>query len=453
MSISFDKIPPQNIDLEQTTLSGCILFPEICNEVIDNLEPGDFYRSSHQKIYESILKLKSKKQPVDLVTIMTDLKDKGILSEVGGAAYLAEITDAPVQTDVEYATQKLREYSILRNTINLCAKTMQNCYENTNPMEIIDNFQRDSLQIDTKTTQETYSNMPKLVEEGEDRHEMLYKNKNLISGIPSGFKDIDSITCGFQCGDLIIIAARPGMGKSSLALNFSVNFGKAGYPNAIFSLEMGKGQLYDRMLAGESGINSTKFRSGYFTKDEWVIKNRHSSDLYDLPIFVEDSGCFKLRDITRKARRLKKIEGIKLLIIDYLQLAEGDTSKKKNYEVAGITKSLKILAKELNMPIILLSQLNRDCEKRPDKRPILSDLRDSGSIEQDADVVGFIYRHEEYVKKKYNQDGTKTDEFEKCEGEAEINIAKQRMGPTRRVKLTWIDKITSFRNYCKMEVF
>lgn len=443
----YTKIPPQNLELEEACLSGCLLYPEICNEITDILDPMDFYKSAHQKIYQAILDLRFKKQPVDLITVMTDLKDKGILDETGGATYLSALTDVPIPASTEYIIQKLREYTILRKTIILCADTMQKCYDSSDTLEIIDNFQKDSLQIDTKITKETYSNMKELVEEGEDRHEMLYKNKNLISGIQSGFKDIDSVTCGFQNGDLIIIAARPGMGKSSLATNFSVNMAKAEYPNAIFSLEMTKGQLYDRMLSGESGINSTKFRSGYFSSDEWIIKNKVSGDLYDLPIFIEDEGCFKLRDITRKARRLKKLEDVKILIVDYLQLAEGDTSKKKNYEIADITKSLKILAKELSIPIILLSQLNRNCEARPDKRPLLSDLRDSGSIEQDADVVMFLYRHEEYIKNKFNSDGSKTEDFEKWEGMAELNVAKQRMGPTRRIKLTWLDKITTFRDY------
>jgi len=440
------NLPPQNIEFEESVLSGCLLFPEICEQVLDILIDLDFYKTAHQEIFKAIQDLKFKGQPVDLVTVVEKLKHTGSLEKTGGASYLSRLTNQPIPTDTEYYCKQLKTSSLLRNTINLCQTTLQNCYQaNGNALEILDKFQNKSLSLELDKTS-TYKNMKELVIEGEDRHEIIFKQKKSITGVPTGFTDLDFITCGLQPSDLIILAARPSMGKSAIATNMSVNMAKMGFSNAFFSVEMARSQLYDRMLSGESGINSVKFRNGRFTREEWEIKTDASAKLYDLPIFIEDEDCFTFMDICRKARRLKKKENIKAIIIDYLQLIEGDSTKKKNYEIADMTKGFKRLGKELMIPVLLLCQLNRECEKRDDKRPMLSDLKDSGSIEQDADVVMFLYRHEIYIKKKYNEDKTPTKEFLDWRGKAELDVAKQRMGPCRRTDLVWLEKITTFHD-------
>lgn len=440
------RIPPQNLDFEQSILAGCLLYPEICEDTIDILIPGDFYKTSHQKIYQTILDLKFKKEPVDLVTVAEKLKSSKLLDEVGGATYLANMADCPIPTNTEYTTQKIKGYAALRKTIEICHNTIQNCFDNNDPEKTIDQFQQDSLKIDVKIKSESYTSMKQLVLEGEERHDLIDENKSNITGVPSGFKAIDAVTCGFQKGDLIIIAGRPSMGKSAFAKNICINMAKKKYSNILISLEMSKEQLYDTIISSESGINSVKFKNGYFTRDDNVKRAEIASKLYELNSFVIDKDCFRLLDICRIVRQAKKKENIKAVFIDYLQLIKGDVSKKKNYEIGDITRRLKQLAKETNLPIILLSQLNRKCEERNDKRPVLSDLRDSGSIEQDADIIMFLYRQEQYIKNQYHADGTKTNEMLNCEGKAEINIAKQRMGPIRRIYLTWLKKTVTFKD-------
>lgn len=439
--------PPNNLELEQSVLSACLIVSESLDDIADRLTPNDFYKTSHQKIYSVMLELKQKSETVDIALLVDKLKSLKQLDEIGGATYLAVLMDTPVAINIENTAKKIKQYAVLRNTIDLCYNTIKSCHEVSGDAdEIVDKFQTDTLRIDTGVSGDNYAGMKQLVLEGEDRHEIIYKNQTNISGIPSGFVDIDKVTCGFQPGDLIIIAARPSMGKSTFMKNMAVNMAKKETPNAIISLEMSKEQLYDSISSSESGVNLIKFRSGWFSQDDWRIKTEAASQLYELKMFIADKDCFRTLDICRITRRLKKKEDIKVVFIDYLQLIEGDTKKKKNYEVGEITRRFKQLAKELNITVVLLSQLNRDCEKRPNKRPILSDLRDSGSIEQDADVVMFPYRHEEYITNKYNEDKTMTPDMEKWHGKAEVNIAKQRMGPTRRINLTWLDKTVQFKD-------
>ena len=448
MDISSYKVPPQNLPYEESILAGCLLYSDICEETIDILVPDDFYKTAHQKIYKAILDLKFKKEPVDLLTVSEKLRSLNTLSDIGGVYYLAKLTEeCPVPTNTEHTIQKIRECAVLRKTIELCHNTIQNCFnlEDT-PEKTIDQFQTSALKIDVKVKAESHVSLKQLVLEGEARHELIYENHINITGAPSGFKDIDSVTCGFQEGNLIVLAARPSMGKTALMRSISINMAKQDYCNLVISLEMSKEQLYDTIISSESGINSVKFRNGYFSKEDWSKKADAAGKIYELNSFVIDKDCFTLSDICRISRRLKKKEDIKAIFIDYLQLIEGDQTKTKNYEIGETTRRLKILAKELSLPIILLSQLNRECEKRNDKRPILADLRDSGSIEQDSDIVMFLYRHEQYIYKKYHRDGSKTDEMLKWEGRAELNIAKQRLGPTRCINLVWENKIVTFRD-------
>lgn len=441
------NIPPQNIELEQSILSSCLIVSESLGDIADILTPNDFYRTSHQKIYSVMLELKRKSESIDIVLLADRLRILKQLDGIGGATYLAALMDTPIAINIERTAKKIKQYAVLRNAIELCHNTIKHCYEsNGDADEVVDKFQTDTLKIDTGVSGDNYADMKQLVLEGEDRHEIIYKNQTNISGIPSGFVNIDKVTCGFQPGDLIIIAARPSMGKSTLMKNMAVNMAKKEIPNAIISLEMSKEQLYDSISSSESGVNLIKFRSGWFSQNDWRIKIEAASQLYELKMFIADKDCFRALDICRIVRGLKKKENIKVVFIDYLQLIEGDTKKKKNYEVGEITRRFKQLAKELDLTVVLLSQLNRDCEKRPNKRPILSDLRDSGSIEQDADIVMFPYRHEEYITNKYNEDGSMTPDMIKWHGMAEVNIAKQRLGPTRRISLTWLGKTVQFKD-------
>ena len=448
MDISLHKVPPQVLEFEESILTGCLLYSDICDETIDILVPEDFYKTAHQKIYKAILDLKFKKEPVDLLTVSEKLRALNALSDVGGVTYLATLVETcPVPTSTEHTIQKIRECAVLRKTIELCNKTIQNCFNlNDTPEKTIDQFQTNALKIDVKVKTESHVSLKQLVLEGEARHELIYENHANITGVPSGFKDIDLVTCGFQGGNLIILAARPSHGKSSLMRGMSINMAKENYCNLVISLEMSKEQLYDTIISSESGINSVKFRNGYFSKEDWAKKADAASKIYELNSFVMDKDCFTLSDICHISRKLKKKEDIKAIFIDYLQLIEGDQTKTKNYEIGEISRRLKILAKELDLPIIILSQLNRKCEERNDKRPILADLRDSGSLEQDSDIVMFLYRHEQYIQKKYHGDGSKTDDMLKWEGKSELDIAKQRMGPTRRINLVWESKTVTFRD-------
>lgn len=442
-----NNIPPQNIELEQSLLSSCLNNNESINDISDILAPMDFYKTSHQKIYSAMLDLKRKSEPVDIVMLADKLKALKQLDEIGGATYLVYITETPIAVNDEHTAKKIKQYAVLRVAIDTCHKTIQACQEaNGDADNIVDKLQTDILRIDTGISGDNYTDMKKLVLDGEERHERIYTNQSNISGIPSGFIDIDKVTCGFQPGDLNIIAARPSMGKSSLMRDIAVKMAKKDIPNAIISLEMSKEQLYDCMSASESGVNLMKFRSGWFSKEDWDLKTSAAGNLYELKMFIVDKECFRTLDICRIVRRLKKKENIQAIFIDYLQLIEGDSRKGKNLEVGEITRRLKQLAKELDLTVVLLSQLNRDCEKRPDKRPVLSDLRDSGSIEQDADVVMFPYRHEQYILNKYHDDGTMTPDMIKWHGKAELNVAKQRMGPTRRINLTWLEKTVQFKD-------
>ena len=440
-----DRVPPHNLEIEQSVILACLCYQEVCVDVVEILKPDDFYRAGHQKIFDTIMRLYSGQKTIDTVTVSSALRDAGELESIGGDAYFAKLIDCPIPVDHEAYCRKIKEYATLRRIIEICNKTTQECFNPTDFDTILDTFQGRALGLDSFNQNDTFTDMPTLTEESIDRHQAVFEHKGR-NGLPTGLVDLDRLTCGFQESDLIIIAARPSMGKSALMTNICNNMAQVGIPVCVFSLEMSKAQLYDRILASETAINSLKFRNGNLTQDDWIRMGEAKSKLEALPIYIDASPALTLYEIRRRTRRMKKIRGIKIAFIDYLQLIRGDGKKKRNYEVEDITQGMKGLAKELNIPVVLLSQLNRNCEHRDNKRPLLSDLRDSGSTEQDADVILFPYRHEQYIKQKYNEDGTKTDDFVKWEGKAELDVAKQRMGPTRSIDLVWIAKTTTFCN-------
>ena len=427
-----NKPLPQNIEAEQSLLSAMLIDSGACEEALSILKPNDFYQTPHQIIFKACQDLYRKKQPADLTTAASYLKDNKQLDQAKGASYLAYLVDqVPLATNVEHYARIVKEKALLRNILFSGNKIISLVQESTDsPVEILDKAQRLMLDISCDR-QGGYSQLSNLLDEGIDRYEMLSKSSEGITGISTGYKGLDQLTCGFQKSDLIVIAGRPSMGKSALMINMARNIALAGKGVGIFSLEMAKSQVVDRLNSVESNVNSLKFRSGRFTKDDWVAIVEGTGRLYELKVYIDDTADISHMGIRRNARLMKKA-GVEIIFIDYIGLMVGEKGYGRVEEVSSIARSLKACAKELDMPVVALSQLNRSLENRDNKRPRLSDLRDSGAIEQDADLVIFIYQDEVYHKNSPDK------------GIAELNIAKQRNGPTGTVKLCWNKFTTRF---------
>lgn len=426
---------PQSIDYEESILASCMTGD--AQEIVDLLYHSDFYRTSHQHIFKAITELCKKGIEINLVSVVDKLQEDGSLKECGGAAYIASLLDIPIAVNLKQFCQKIKDKAIQRELINECNKITQLCFDEPDLERVIDEAQRRIGGISNRAIENknaTAKSYRELVEEATDRYEELSKNPGTITGISTGFYMLDYLLCGMQPSDLLILAARPSMGKTALALNIAGNMGKMGEPVAIFSLEMSQEQLIDRQTAGESQVNSQKFRSGKFDKEDWVKIQRVQSKIYDWPVYIDDTAALHYREIHRRAWQLKRKFGIKAIFIDHLQLVRGDKESTRDREIGSITAGLKATAKELRIPIILLSQLNRQLETRGPgkKRPAISDLRDSGNIEQDADVIMFLYRPAVY------------EEAEDYEGHTELTVAKQRNGPVGPVNMKWVKEITRF---------
>jgi len=436
------RIPPQNIKAEESVLSAILINNELYYDIQDILQPEHFYRTAHAKIYTAMLDLFACKEPVDLVTLATELMKKQQLEEVGGGSYLARlINDIPAAVNIKQYAKYIIDTAMLRNTITISHNIIQKCMEHTEETEDIKDYSQKQMlnnQSQKNITKKYSTKIGDLIEVGIDRWEELQKNQQFITGLATGFKEIDTLTCGLQKSDLIVLAARPSMGKTALALNVAVNIAKDENKVLIFELEMAKQQTVDRIIASEAEINLMRFRSGRFDRDDWHKIISVAEILHDKLIYINDEGALHYSDIIRQARRFyQEYNGLDLIVIDYLTLIRGDKeSGRKDLEVGSITKSLKGLAKELNIPIILLSQLNRELERRNNKRPILADLREAGAIEEDADIVIFIYRDDMYNK---DPDNPK-------KGIAEIIFAKHRNGPTGMIQLQWSGTIATFHN-------
>ena len=438
--MKINRIPPQDIEIEEGILARCLM--NDTDDALERLTPDDFYRTAHRKIFKTIRDLVAKKQPIDLPSLTSALRDRGELEQVGGAAYLAKLTDeVPLPVSIPHYAEKLLQKSMLRKLIFLSHKIYQSAHENNvSAEELLDTAQREILNIDNRKTF-SISELKDLVFDATERYEELSRNKPETTGIPSGYYALDQMTCGFQKSDLILLGARPSMGKTAFALNTATNAALLGHSVFIFSLEMAKSQLTDRIISSESRVNGMKFKTGRFTQVDWERITDTSSRIYEQPsVYIDDSSSLSYMEIIRRSRRAKKQHGIKLIIIDYLQYITGERGQGKNYEIESITRNLKAMAKDLNIPVLLLSQLNRKCDERPNpyKRPVLSDLRDSGAIEQDADVVLFLYRPERYGELGENGNAQP--------GVAEISIAKHRNGPLGTVRLRWSERITRFDN-------
>jgi len=439
-------LPPQHIEAEESIISAILIDNNMLLDVIEILAPQDFYRTAHQKIYTAIIDLFDKTEPIDLVTLTNRLKEKGQLEEIGGASYLSRLVDTvPLAVNAPHYAKIVHDKASLRRLIEKANAIVKRCFkEEGNADEVIDFAESAIFEITENKSQQAFYPISKIIPGNIDSLEELQGNRSLVTGVPTGFSQLDNLTSGFQNSDLIILAARPSMGKTALALNIARHAAvDAGIPVAIFSLEMSKEQLSLRMLCSEARMDSSRLRGGFISMEDWGRLTDAASILTQSPIFIDDSASLTAMDIRAKARRLKMDKNIGLIVIDYLQLMQGRVgAERRDLEISEISRSLKALAKELQLPVLALSQLNRMLEQRTDKRPRLSDLRESGALEQDADVVAFIYRDEVYNKEEDNP----------RRGTAEILLSKQRNGPTGDVYLAFLNAFTRFENLASEEV-
>ncbi|MEW6614825.1 MAG: replicative DNA helicase [Thermodesulfobacteriota bacterium] len=434
------KLPPQNIEAEQSILGGILLDNEAFHRVLEVLDEDDFYHAAHRKVFLSMIELYENNEPVDLITLTNTLKNKNQLNEIGGVSYLTSLVDSiPTTANISYYAKIVKEKSTLRRLISKTAEIASMSYENTGDVdEVLDQAERAIFEISENKIKPSFYPIKEMIKHSFKAIERLYEKKELITGVPTGFEGIDRFTSGFQLSDLIIIAGRPSMGKTSFALNIAQYAAiEANVPVGIFSLEMSKEQLSLRMLCSEAKVDAQKLRSGFLSESDWPKLTRAAGSLSEAPIFVDDTPALSVLEMRAKARRLKSEKELGLIIVDYLQLMRGRVNvERREQEISEISRSLKALAKELNLPVVALSQLNRRVEDRHDRRPQLADLRESGAIEQDADVIIFIYRDEIYNKSEDNEN----------KGTAEIIIGKQRNGPIGITKLAFIDKFATFEN-------
>jgi len=440
------NLPPQNIEAEESLISAILVDNNTLLDVIEILAPEDFYRTAHQKIYAAITDLFNKAEPIDLVTLANKLKEKGHLEEIGSASYLARLVDTvPLAVNAQHYAKIVHDKAALRRLIEKANAIVKRCFEERgNADDVIDFAESAIFEISEKKSQQAFYPLSKIILGNIETLEENQGNRSLVTGVPTGFSRLDNLTSGFQNSDLIILAARPSMGKTALALNIARNAAvDANIPVAVFSLEMSKEQLSLRMLCSEARIDSSRLRGGFFSMEDWHRLTDAAGILSESPIYIDDSASLSAMDIRAKARRLKMEKNIGLVVIDYLQLMQGRAgAERRDIEISEISRSLKALAKELDLPVLALSQLNRMLEQRNDKRPRLSDLRESGALEQDADVVAFIYRDEVYNKEEDNPN----------KGVAEILLSKQRNGPTGDIFLTFLNSYTRFEDLASEEI-
>lgn len=439
------KVPPQNLEAEASVLGGILLENEAFDRVLEIVTPDLFYRESHRKVFRAMMELSDRSEPVDLITLSEFLKAKGELDAVGGTAYLASLANlVPTAANIAHYARIVREKGILRHLITVATGIATRGLEDQgNVEEFLDEAEKSIFDISEKRIKPSFVFLGDMMNDSIKMVEKLYERKEMVTGVPTGFNDLDRLTAGLQPADLIVVAGRPSMGKTAFSLNVAAHAAlHAGIGIAVFSLEMAKEQLGLRMLCSEARVDHSKVRSGHLAEREFPALVSAAGRLAEAPIYIDDTPAISILELRAKSRRLvrDRDKKIGLIIVDYLQLMRGMSMvQNREQEISEISRSLKALAKELYVPVIAISQLNRRVEDRGDKRPMMADLRESGAIEQDADVIAFIYRDE-----VYNKDTTDP-------GTAEIIVAKQRNGPTDTVRLTFINKITRFENYSQVE--
>ncbi len=441
MVLPADKVPPQSIEAEQSVLGSMIIEREAIFAAAELLRDTDFYRTAHQKIFDAIISLSEKGEPVDLVTLADELQRRRSLEEAGGTAYLSALAGAvPTAANVQYYALIVREKSILRYLIRTATQIVAGCYEGPPDVEeFLDAAEQQIFEIGKQGKQQGFTPLKEVLKETFDRIERLFDDKKGVTGLSTGFEDLNIICSGLQPSDLIIVAARPSMGKTTLALNMAHHVAvREKKPVAFFSLEMSREQLAQRMLCAEARIDAHKLRRGFLSQEEWQKLTRAVGPLSESPLYIDDSASLSVMEVRAKARRLKAERGLEAVFVDYLQLMRGfSRAENRQQELSEISRSLKALAKELSIPVVALSQLSRAVEKRENRRPILSDLMESGGIEANADMVLFIYR-ESY----YNKDTEKGNT-------SEIIVAKQRNGPIGTVELYFLDRFNRFANIAR----
>lgn len=447
--ISQDRTLPHNIEAEQAVLGAIFLVPDMIVTATEILEPEDFYRVSHQRIFSMMIRLTDKGEPIDLVTITTELDDLKMLDEVGGVSYLTDIANSvPTAANIEYYARIVEEKSTLRKIIHAATDIVTKTYDEGDEVtDLLDHAEKTILDISQNKSSGRFQNIQDVLVGVYDNIEQLHNMDEEVTGIATGFRDLDYITSGFQKNDLIIVAARPSVGKTAFALNIAQNVAVNSDENvAIFSLEMGADQLVMRMLCAEGNIDAQRLRTGKLQEEDWRKLTMAMGSLSNAGIYIDDTPGIKVNEIRFKCRRLKQESGLGMVLIDYLQLIQGNANSRESrqQEVSEISRQLKALARELEVPVIALSQLSRGVEQRQDKRPIMSDIRESGSIEQDADIVGFLYRDDYY------------DQESEKENIIEIIIAKQRNGPVGTVELAFVKEYNKFvdldRRYSEAEI-
>jgi replicative DNA helicase len=435
--ILYDRVPPQNLEAEQAVLGAILLEAEALITSMERLKAEDFYSVSHQRIFEAMVALNDDNEPIDLITLTARLQDLGQMDEIGGVMYLAKLANSvPTAANVEYYAQIVEEKSILRRLIRTATQIVSNGYATEDDVGVLLNdAEARIMEVSSRRSATGFISIRDVLMEVFEKVEFLYNHKGGVSGIPSGFIDLDKMTNGFQRSDLIIVAARPSVGKTAFALNVAQNVAvRASETVAIFSLEMSAPQLVQRIICAESNVDATRMRTGHLEGDDWEKLSMAIGSLSEAQIYIDDTPGITVSDIRAKCRRLKKEKGLGMILIDYLQLIQGrgKAGENRQQEVSEISRTLKQIARELEVPVIALSQLSRGVEQRQDKRPMMSDLRESGSIEQDADIVAFLYRDDYYDK-----------ESEK-KNIIEIIIAKQRNGPVGTVELVFLKNFNKF---------
>lgn len=439
MAELLNRTAPYNMEAEQAVLGSVLLDAESLATAAEHLKSDDFYSESHKEIFSAILDIHTRSEPVDVVTLVEEIKSRGTLEKSGGVAYLTDLSmSVPSTANLKYYIRIVDEKATLRRLISASNEIIKSCYQGQEELEdIIDQAEKKIFDLSQSQNSHQFYSMKEILLDVYSRIEELSKNKGRITGVPTGFSEFDNITSGLNPSELILVAARPSMGKTSFVLNIAQYAAlRARVPVAVFSLEMAKEQLAQRMLSSEANVELQKIRTGSLDEADWLKLVRAAGPLSQAPIYIDDSPGINSMELRSKARRLKMERGIGLVVLDYLQLMSGRGKiENRQQEISEISRSLKALARELKVPVVALSQLSRAPEARAGHRPMLSDLRESGAIEQDADLVAFLYR-DEY----YNPDSDKKNI-------AEVIIAKQRNGPTGTVELVWLGQYTKFAGY------
>lgn len=432
------RIPPQNVEAEQAVLGAMLLSHDAVIVAMEKLQPRDFYRDVHRIIFEAMEHLHRENKEIDVITLPEELRRIKKLDDVGGVEYVLQLPNlVATAANIEYYANIVAEKALARNLISTCTELTTEAYDGEKePEALLDDAERKILQLSDTKNRGDFASVGTVVEATLDKITKLYENKAGLTGLPTGFRDLDRMTSGLQPSDLILVAARPSMGKTAFTLNIAQNVGVRQHKTvAFFSLEMSQEQLVQRLLCQIAHIDSQKLRTGQLNSDEeWTRLTDACDKLYESPIYIDDTPGISVAEMRSKARRLKSEHGLDLIIVDYLQLMQGRNAESRQQEISEISQSLKALARELKVPLIALSQLSRSVESRQDKRPMLSDLRESGALEQDADIVSFLYREDYYDKETENQHIT------------EVILAKHRNGPVGSVKLYFKNEFTLFLN-------